>query len=100
MAVFKEVAWKWREFGDHLDIPNAALNVIEKDFSADLDRLRGSVLYWILKCPYASWRYLIWRLDWEDDKDFEQMVDNCRGFAEKITGTYMWAYSCLEKYDG
>ena len=87
MAVFKEVAWKWREFGSCLDIPNAALNVIEKDFSADLDRLRGSVVYWVLKCPYASWRYLILSLDFLSEKDLNQMTDNCRSFAEKITGT-------------
>ena len=84
MTVFKEFAWKWRDFGRWLSIPDAALNVIEKDFSADLDRLRGSFLYWILKCPYASWRFLTWRLDC---KGYKQMADNCRYFTEKITGT-------------
>ena len=85
MAVFKEVAWKWRDFGRCLSIPDAALNVIEKDFIADFERLRGVLLYWILKCPYASWRYLIWRLDCWDNEDYE--TGNCRDFAEKITGT-------------
>ena len=87
MTVCKEFAWKWRDFGHWLRIPGAALNVIEKDFSADLDRLRGSFLYWILKCPYASWRFLTWSMDMSDDKDFKQMADNCRYFTEKITGT-------------
>ena len=96
MAVFKEVAWNWRKFGRLLDIPQAALNVIEIDFSADLDRLRGLMVYWVLKCPYASWRYLIWRLDSGAGKHYVQVADSCRDFTEKITGTYMWAYSCWE----
>ena len=87
MAVFKEVAWKWRDFGDPLWIPDAAINVIEKDFSADLEHFKALILYWILKCPYASWRFLIWRLDDSDDKDLKQMADSCRDLAEKITGT-------------
>ena len=87
MAVFKEVAWKWTYFGDLLLIPDAAINVIEKDFSADLEHFKALILYWILKCPYASWRFLIWRLDMSGDKDLMQMADGCRDLAEKITGT-------------
>ena len=60
MAVFKEVAWKWKRFGGLLLIPDAALNVIEKDFSADVEHFKALILYWILKCPYASRRFLIW----------------------------------------
>ena len=87
MAVCKEVAWKWKRFGDLLWIPDAALNVIEKDFSADLEHFNALILYWILKCPHASWRFLIWRLDMSRDKDLKQMADKCRDFAEEITGT-------------
>ena len=87
MAVFKEVAWKWRRFGRLLSIPDAALNVIEKDFSADLEHFKALILYWILKCPYASWRFLIWSLGVSHDEDLKQMADSCRDFAEKITGT-------------
>ena len=86
-AVLEVFAEKWRDVGQDLYIPQAALGVIQGDFDSDLDRLRGVILYWILRCPYASWRYLIWNLGLSYDEDLNQVADNIREFASKLSGT-------------
>ena len=46
-------------------------------------RLREMVTFWLLKCPYASWRWLIWTLEEWDNPD---LVKQLYGFAEPLTG--------------
>ena len=87
MEVLKGLSKRWRDIGSDLFVHKAALNVIENDILGDLERVRSVVLYWILKCPYASWRFLIYRLDDSNHRAFNLMADNCRKFAGKITGT-------------
>ncbi len=74
----------WREAGVYiLCIPDSKLNAIERECSTDEERLRVCVQYWLLRYPYASWRWMIWRLDW---KKHSAIADTIRSYAEKLTG--------------
>ncbi len=74
----------WREAGDNiLRIPNSKLDAIEKECSTDEERLRVHVQYWLLRDPYASWRRIIWQLDYYEHS---AIADTIRSYAEKLTG--------------
>ncbi len=73
----------WREAGYILRIPYSKLDAIERECSTDEERLRVCVQYWLLRDPYASWRRIIWILDWYKHS---AIVDTIRSYAEKLTG--------------
>ena len=75
MSVLGGVAGKWRDVGREFYIPDATLSVIDADFTSDLERLRGVIVYSLLKDPYASWRRLIRGFDRSGDDDLKQVAD-------------------------
>ncbi len=81
MAALKGLPW--REAGDILGIPNSKCDAIVKECSTDEERLRVCVQYWLLRDPYASWRRIIWELDWHKHS---AIADTIRSYADKLTG--------------
>ena len=51
--------------------------------TTDEQRLQVMVTFWLQKCSYASWRYLIWRLEQWHNPDLSKQI---YGFAEPLTG--------------
>jgi hypothetical protein len=86
MAVLEGVAGSWKEVGDHLGVPDATRHLIDSDDASDEEKLRACVLYWLHRDPLASWRMLTWRLDYSNNSDVKEVVDETRGYAEKLTG--------------
>ena len=84
MAVLKRLSWE--DVGKYiLRIPYSKLNAIERECSTDEERLRVGVQYWLLRYPYASWRRIIWGLDYYKHR---ALADTIRSYAEKLTGEY------------
>ncbi len=82
MAALKGLPW--REAGLYiLGIPGSKRDAIERECSTDEERLRVCVQYWLLRDPYASWRCIIRRLDWNEHS---AIADTIRSYAEKLTG--------------
>ena len=84
MAVLKRLSWGYAG-RDILEIPYSKCDVIERECSTDEERLRVGVQYWLLRDPYASWRMIIWRLDYNEHR---ALADTIRSYAEKLTGEY------------
>ncbi len=63
MAALKGLLWNGVS-RDILRIPDSKLYSIVRECSTDEERLRVCVQYWLLRDPYASWRRIIWRLDY------------------------------------
>ena len=85
MDVLEGVASLWWKVGDTLYLPYTTLEVIESESVSDVERLRAVLRYWLQHDPHASWRMLIWRLD------YSQMIgvaDNIRNYAEPLAGQY------------
>ncbi len=82
VAALKELPWR-EAAGDILLIPDSKLDAIERECSTDEERLRVCVQYWLLRDPYASWRRIIWILDW---RQHSAIADIIRSYAEKLTG--------------
>ena len=86
MAVLGGVAGRWRDVGDELCVPRAVLDLIASECTSDSECLRKALRYWIQRDPLASWRGLIWMLDWSDDADIRRVADDVRSLAEELTG--------------
>ena len=54
----------WYEVGRMLYIPRSKLSEIEGEYRSDEEREVAVIRYWILRDPFASWRRIIWRLEW------------------------------------
>jgi hypothetical protein len=98
MAVLAGVTEMWRKIGRELYIGVAALDIIGSDFTSDVDKLRAVVRYWLMRDPYASWRRLIWRLEWSTDSRLGKVADRIRNRAERLTGMKLceliWSWVC------
>ena len=81
IRALKSLTEQWRDVGEWLHIPIAAMNVMESECSTLSQCLRSVIRYWLLKDSLASWRRLIWLLDWE--KDFHGVTDRIRHKAEQ-----------------
>ena len=64
-------------------LPSSQLLKIEEKYAGETERKREGVKYWLWHNPYASWRWLITRLDREEE---HAAADQIRGYAEKLTG--------------
>ena len=96
MAVLGGVAGKWRDVGMELHVPRRSMDVIASESTSDLQCLmRGTLRYWIRHDPRASWRRLIWRLDWSLNADLNKLSNDIRSYAEKLTGQY---YTVVSSY--
>ena len=88
LTVLEGLAGKWEEVGEELLVPETTMRAIASENSDNVARLRGIIIYWILRDPDASWRRLILRLDWSVDEDIRQTADTIRHYAEKLSGQY------------
>ena len=96
MAVLGGVVGKWRDVGMELHVPRRSMDIIASESTSDLQCLmRGTLRYWIRHDPRASWRRLIWRLDWSLKADLNKLSNDIRSYAEKLTGQY---YSVVSSY--
>ena len=69
--------------GSILLLPSSQRRKIEAEYTGETERKKEGVRWWIWNCPYASWRWLITRLDWKEE---HAVADQIRGYAEKLTG--------------
>ena len=75
---------KWEFIGRFiLEILDDKQKEITSTCTTDEQRLQVMVTFWLQKCPYASWRWLIWRLEQHDNPDLAKHI---YGFAESLTG--------------
>ena len=89
----KEVEWETLGddgYGGVLRLPGSQRRKIEAKYAGETERKREGVKYWLWNCAYASWRWLITNLDWEEE---HSVADKIRGYAEKLTGMLSsWLY--------
>ena len=75
---------KWEFIGRFiLDISDDKQKEITRTCTTDEQRLQVMVTFWLQKCPCASWRWLIWRLERWHNPDLSKQI---YGFAEPLTG--------------
>ena len=74
---------KWETLWYVLQLPASQQRKIEGKYAGETERKREGVKYWLWNCPYASWRWIITRLD--QRKEYA-VADQIRGYAEKLTG--------------
>jgi hypothetical protein len=74
---------KWEKLQHVLGLSDSQWHKINGKYAGETKRRREGVKYWLWNFPYASWRWLIMRLDeWEE----HAVTDQIHGFAEKLTG--------------
>ena len=74
----------WETLGDYvLLLPVSQRHKIKAKYTGEAERKKEGIMFWIWHCPYASWRWLITRLDWKGE---HAVADQIRGYAEKLTG--------------
>ena len=86
MVVLEGVAGSWRWVGAQLNVPAAVLDLIASECTSDSECLRKALRYWIQRDPLASWRGLVYWLDWSRDADIRRVADDVRSLAEELTG--------------
>ena len=86
MAVLGGVAGIWRWVGALIGVPRAVRDLIASECTSDSECLRKALRYGIQRDPLASWRGLIWWLDWSRDADVGRVADGVRSLAEELTG--------------
>ena len=78
---------KWEtlagDYGGVLQLPTSQRHKIEVKYTGEAERKKEGIMFWIWHCPYASWRWLITRLDWTRER---AVADQICGYAEKLTG--------------
>ena len=80
----KRVNWETLSDDDHvLELHESQRQRIEIKYSTEEARKQSAVQFFLLNHPYASWRLVITRLDWERE---HAVADRLRDYAEKVTG--------------
>ena len=77
---------KWKTlsgYGGVLLLPPSQRLKIDAKYTGEAERKKEGIMFWIWHCPYASWRWLITRLDREGE---HAVAEQIRGYAEKLTG--------------
>ena len=83
-VIVPEELKKWEFIGRFiLDISYDKRKEITSTCTTDEQRLQVMVTFWLQKCPCASWRWLIWKLEQYDNPDLSKQI---YGFAEPLTG--------------
>ena len=86
VKAMESLTQQWRDVSERLWIPKAVRNRIASECSTDEECLRRAIRYWLLRDPYASWRRIIYRFDYEDDTAFSTVADSLRSNAEPLQG--------------
>ena len=73
-----------------LGILSGKLDEIKADHHSTDEQEVAAVRYWLLRDPLASWRRIIYQLDfWADDTGYghySDIADRIRHYAEELTG--------------
>ena len=71
-----------------LGIPDAQLAELQSSHHSTDEQEAAVVRYWLLRDPLASWRRIIYQLDyWADDYGhYSDIADRIRHYAEELTG--------------
>ena len=69
-----------------LDISVDKMKKITSTCTTDVQRLQVMVTFWLINCPYASWRLLIWSLEVADRSEIANTI---HGLAEPLKGTML-----------
>ena len=72
-------------------LPHSQWKKIESEFSEEEQRKTTGVLFWLTSNPLASWRWLIWRLDWEGKHSLSERL---HPYAKKLTGMFGCSLYC------
>ena len=79
-------ALDWKTISSHdgvLFLPRSQQNKIEMKFLEEDQCKTAGVILWLTSNPFASWRWLIWSLDW---KERYSLSEQLHPYAEKLTG--------------
>ena len=87
MREVKEVRDWWEEegLGYWLLIPRSKREEIRLKFQDEMEQKKQLISHWINTDPLASWRRLIWALDYMKQT---KMADSIRSYAEPLAGKY------------
>ena len=87
MREVKEVEDWWEEegLGYWLYIPRSKREEVRQKFPDEMEQKKLLISHWINTDPLASWRRLIWALDFMKET---KMADSIRSYAEPLTGKY------------
>ena len=73
-----------------LGIPGTKLDEFEKEHATTDEQEVAAVRYWLLRDPLASWRRIIYQLDFwaslRGDDHYIDIADRIRHYAEELTG--------------
>ena len=75
--------WGERELGYCLFIPKSKREEIRQKFPDEMEQKKQLISHWINTDPHASWRRLIWALDYMKGT---KIADSIRSYAEPLTG--------------
>ena len=71
-----------------LGIPRAQLAELQSAHHSTDEQEAAVVRYWLLRDPLASWRRIIYQLDWWADLGYGHYADRIRHYAEELTGMF------------
>ena len=83
-VVLNKVAKGWRWVAEEiLLISSSKCDEIEHRCVTQEKCLKDAIQFWIKRCVFASWRFLIY---WLDGEDLHETSNEIRHLAEPITG--------------
>ena len=74
-----------------LQFPRSQRERIKRMYASEEERKKAGVMYWVDHHPYASWRWLITRLDRERKHSISNRIHQ---YAEKVTGMLISILYC------
>lgn len=80
----------WRTLGRILWVPYSKRNEISQENPTNEQRKEAVVRYWLLRDPLASWRRILYQLDWNGEHG---QADTIRHYAEELTGMCVMHYT-------
>ena len=89
MRIVREIEEWWGGSGlaRWLFIPESKQEEIRQTFAGDMEQKKQSICIWIDTDPLASWRRLIWALDYMRQ---HHLADSIRPNAEPFTGSHQF----------
>ena len=78
----KPERWQWIGM-KFLLLSQSKLAELTSSCVSEEDRLRTVVHFWLSRCPYASWRWLLWSLECKALLEISDKIDQ---YAETLTG--------------
>ncbi len=81
-----ELADHWDDIAFDLGVPDTTQESIASEHRTTSDRLEAMVRWYLCKCPFASWRYVITALNSMcGDEDYEDYHDDLKRVLSRIS---------------